>query len=56
MNYHYYESPSSHPGYDYSRRVLLIGYLSTPYDGFVDLFGSNPWLSDFPLATIGSHH
>ena len=56
MNYHYYESPSSHPGYDYSRRILMIGYIGTRYDGFCDLFGNAPWLADFPYETIGSHH
>lgn len=56
MNYHYYESPSTHPGHDYSRRILEIGHLPTLYDGFVDLFGNCPWIADYPLAVLGSHH
>ena len=56
MNYYCYESPNTHPGHDYSRRVLMIGYLPSPYDGFVDLFGNNPWLADYLLAVLGSHH
>lgn len=56
MNYHYYESPSVHPGYDYSRRILMIGYLVAVYDGFINLFGNTPWLADYPDGTIGSHH
>ena len=56
MNYHYYESPNTHPGHDYSRRILMIGNLSAAYNGFVDLFGNCPWLGDYPDGIIGSHH
>lgn len=55
MNYHYYEIPNTHPGHDYSRRVTLIG-LTVDYYDWGGSFVNNPWVGDFPLETIGSHH